>query len=349
MLAAASKPATGVLLPGRPMDREGLWRGIVSPLRPFLEEVSRSLSAQVEAFDPEVVPFARYALASQGKQLRPVLVALSGGAVGSTGGRLVEAAVIIEMVHLATLVHDDVMDEAQVRRRRPTLAANWGNEVSVLLGDCLFAQALRLAAAFPTTEVCRAVSTATKTVCSGEVLQTLRRGRVQITRTEYFKILEMKTAELFVLSCDLGATLGGGTGEERLALREYGRNLGTAYQVFDDCVDLFGLETTAGKSLGTDLAGGKLTLPILVVLERAKGADRDALQQMILDWHPHRTAQLRVLLERYDALTESLSIIHGLLVRARQSLNRLRLSEHRDGLSALADYLAQQSVALGVG
>jgi octaprenyl-diphosphate synthase len=253
------------------------------------------------------------------------------------------------MVHLATLVHDDVVDEARVRRRRPTLAANWGNEASVLLGDCLFAHALQLAAAFPTTEVCRAVSAATKTVCSGEILQTLRRHKRQLDRAEYFKILEMKTAELFSLSCDLGAAVAGGSVSDRRALREYGRKLGTAYQVFDDCLDLFGMESSAGKSLGTDLAGGKLTLPVLVVMERAKADHREELTRAVEDWHPRRMAQLRLLLDRYEALNESKRVIHGLLAEARQSLSAVAASDHREALARLTAFVAKQTEALGVG
>src|SRR5213594_4620588 len=125
-------------------------------------------------------------------------------------------AVIIEMVHLATLVHDDVMDEAEIRRRRPTLAANWGNEIAVLFGDCLFAQALKLAAGFPTPEICRAVAMATNTVCAGEILQTQHRRDFNFTREKYLKAIEMKTAELFALSCDLSACLSGTTPGARL-------------------------------------------------------------------------------------------------------------------------------------
>src|SRR5262249_32001840 len=159
------------------------------------------------------------------------LVALSAAATGKLTDQHVTVAVIVEMVHLATLVHDDVMDEAETRRRRPTLAATWGNEISVLLGDCLFAHSLRLAASFPTPDICRAVASATNTVCTGEILQTHRRLNFQFTREEYFKVLSMKTAELFALSCELGARLSGASDAVQAALRDYGMALGTAYQI----------------------------------------------------------------------------------------------------------------------
>src|SRR5581483_10543378 len=204
-------------------------------------------------------------------------------------------------------------DGASLRRGKPTLAANWGNEISVLLGDCLFAHALKLAASFPTPDICRAVAAATNTVCSGEILQTHRRLNFQFDRSEYFKILGMKTAELFALSCELGARLSGAASVEQAALREYGMDLGTAYQVYDDCVDLFGSEASVGKSLGTDLASGKLTLPILVILERAKPDEQARLKELLQQWRPHYHARVMELLVKYDGLMESRRVIGGFI------------------------------------
>lgn len=325
-----------------------LWKRIVEPVAPFLGEVSRSLAEQVQTFDGEIAPYADYALTNQGKQLRPVLVALSGGTAGRVSRELVTVAVIVEMVHLATLVHDDVMDEAGVRRRRPTLAATWGNQISVLLGDCLFAHALRLAAGFPTPDVCRAVSAATKTVCSGEILQSHRQRQFQLSRADYFKLLEMKTGELFALSCDLGGWLTGASPVERSGLRDYGLALGTAYQIYDDCLDLFGSESAAGKSLGTDLAKGKLTLPMLVAWERAGAADRHRLREWVDRWESDHLRSVVALLRAYDALAESRRTIHGFLESARRQLDVLPGSDGRAGLADLTTFLAQQTASLGV-
>ncbi|MBI3882031.1 MAG: polyprenyl synthetase family protein [Verrucomicrobia bacterium] len=322
------------------------WKHIVEPVEPFLIAVSRRLEEQVAAFDAEVAPLARYALTAQGKQLRPALVALSAGAAGRPNDSHVTAAVIVEMVHLATLVHDDIMDEARVRRQRPTLAAKWGNETAVLLGDCLFAHALKLASSFPTPEVCRAVSTATNTVCSGEILQTNRRRKFSMGRAEYFKILAMKTGELFALSCDLGAWLSGASPAERAALRAYGLALGTAYQVYDDCLDVFGSEASAGKSLGTDLTKGKLTLPVLVALERAPDDERARLEQLLAAWEPAQLPALLGSLERHGALAESREAVGQFLAVARQQLKLLPDTESRTALSELAEFLARQTAAL---
>jgi octaprenyl-diphosphate synthase len=311
------------------------WKHIVEPVEPFMDRVAHALAEQVDAFDSGIVPYARYALTNQGKQLRPALVALSGNAAGCMNDQHVTVAVIIEMVHLATLVHDDIM-------------ANWGNQISVLVGDCLFAHALKLAASFPSPEICRAVASATNTVCSGEILQTQQRRNFKLTRAEYFKILEMKTAELFALSCDLGSSLGEAGEPVRTALRNFGLAFGTAYQIYDDCLDLFGSEAAVGKSLGTDLASGKLTLPILIIFERGSSADQAQLRECVQHWEPSYYPQVLKLLETYNAQAESRDMIHYYLAESRRALSPVPDSEGKAALLALGDFLAQQTDALGV-
>jgi octaprenyl-diphosphate synthase len=239
------------------------------------------------------------------------------------------------------------MDEAEIRRGRLTLAANWGNEIAVLFGDCLFAQALKLAASFPTPEICRAVAMATNTVCSGEILQTQHRRDFEFTREQYFKILEMKTAELFALSCELGGCLSGTSPEHRSALRQFGLAFGTAYQVHDDCIDLFGSEAAAGKSLGTDLAKGKLTLPILLVWERADAKDRSRLQEQVQRWETGSIEQISELLFKYEALNASIEIVHQYLEQSRLILRELPASTGRASLLGVTEFLAHQTDSLG--
>ncbi len=344
MLAAETSAgiAPAIETPNPPL----VWKQIVGPVEPFLEAVAGRLARQVREFDPAIAPYAEYALTGQGKQLRPVLVALSANTTGQLTDTHVTAAVIIETIHLATLVHDDVMDEAEIRRGRLTLAANWGNEVAVLFGDCLFAHALQLAASFPTPEVCRAVSAATNTVCSGEIIQNQHRRNFQLSRQGYIKVLEMKTAELFALSCDLGAFVNSIPAAWRTALRQFGLAMGTAYQMYDDCVDVFGSEAVAGKSLGTDLAKGKLTLPVLLFWERAGAAERARLEQLIRKWDPGCLPEVLALLARHETLAESLEVIHQYLKQAREALRPL--PPGRDGLAGLTEYLARQADTLGV-
>ena len=324
------------------------WKEIVEPVKPFLGKVAENLVLQVEEFNPAISKYVQYALSNQGKQIRPALVALSGAAFGNPNESLLKVAVIIEMVHLATLVHDDVMDEATVRRSRPTLAANWGNEISVLVGDCLFAHALALAASFPTPDVCRAVAKATNTVCTGEILQTNQRRNFHLSREDYLKALEMKTGELFALSCELGAALGGAGKTEQRILREFGLALGTAYQLYDDCLDFFGSEKVVGKSLGTDLGTGKITLPVLIILENGSNSDRLMLQNCIESLEPNDLEKIFELLSKYDALSGTQRVVNQYIKTAQLGLGQLKQSKGVDALAALGEYLAQQSGALGV-
>jgi octaprenyl-diphosphate synthase len=346
MLAAGTKAVAAPIAEPPDATAGQLWKQIVGPVEPFLDTVALRLREQVNAFDPGLRPYAEYALNGQGKQLRPALVALTASALGKPAEAHVTLAVIIEMVHLATLVHDDVMDEAEIRRGRLTLAANWGNEVAVLFGDCLFAEALRLAASFPTPEVCRLVALATNTVCAGEILQTQHRRDFPVSQRDYFRVLEMKTAELFALSCDLSALSSGAPAAQRGALRKFGLAFGTAYQVYDDCVDLFGIESKVGKSLGTDLAKGKLTLPVLLLWQRAKVEDRVRLEGWVHDWQPGMLDRVIELLQRYDILRPCLDTVHQYLEQARACLNPLPKLTGRGNLEGATRFLAQQTEAL---
>lgn len=347
MLAADSKVVSAPPREARNTEPGQSWKEIIGPAEPFIEAVHQALARQVQAFDPQITPYADYALNGQGKHLRPALVALTANALGRADEAQVTIATIIEMVHLATLVHDDVMDEAEIRRGRLTMAANWGNDIAVLFGDCLFARALSLAASFPTPDICRAVAAATNTVCSGEILQTQHRGDFELTREQYFKVLEMKTAELFALSCDLSAFLSAARPEVRRTVRQFGLAFGTAYQVYDDCVDLFGSEAAAGKSLGTDLAKGKLTLPVLLLRERAQGADRARLKQLVENWQPESIKPMAKLLAKYETLGASVESVRTYLEQARFYLSALPASDGRTCLKGLTEYLARQTDALG--
>lgn len=221
---------------------------------------------------------ADYCIDTSGKRIRPALVFLSGwDAEGRVNHELVQAAAVVELVHLATLVHDDIMDEADLRRSRRTAARQYGPEAAVLLGDALFSHALLLAASFPTTNVCRAVSESTRRVCSGEIIQTLRRRSDAVSLADYRRVIDLKTAELFRVSCALGSELAGYAPAFCRAAAIYGRALGIAYQIYDDLADFFGEERRIGKTLGTDLLSGKVTLPLLALLERLPAGERAEL------------------------------------------------------------------------
>ena len=267
-------------------------------LAPHMAELDRFLHGQLESFEPEIRAMADYCIDTSGKRIRPALVFLSGwSGPGVVTPDLVRVAAVVELVHLATLVHDDIMDEADVRRSRRTASRAYGPTAAVLLGDALFAHALHLATQFPTTEICAAVSDSTRKVCAGEIVQTLRRGSTNITRADYQRIVDLKTAELFRVSCFLGARLAGSAPAYVDAASRFGRHLGIAYQMDDDRGDFFGDEARIGKTLGTDLASGKLTLPLLALMDRLPAAERTELTAEVTGSRPpqlaRRLAQMR--------------------------------------------------------
>jgi octaprenyl-diphosphate synthase len=244
-------------------------------ISPQMAVLDRFMRSQVECFEPEIRGMAAYCLDTTGKRLRPTMVFVSGWqGDGVVSEDLVRAAGVVEMVHLATLVHDDIMDRAEIRRSRRTAAREFGPDAAVLLGDALFSQALHVAAQFPTTEVCRLVSESTRKVCSGEIMQTLRRRDSNISLAEYRRMIDLKTAELFRVSCFLGARLSGHEAGFVAAADRFGQHLGIAYQIYDDLVDFLGEEQRIGKTLGTDLATGKLTLPLMLLLQQVSTTER---------------------------------------------------------------------------
>ncbi|HEY4247186.1 MAG TPA: polyprenyl synthetase family protein [Lacunisphaera sp.] len=253
----------------------GDFQELFERVRPQMAALDQFMRHQVECFEPEIRDMAAYCLDTTGKRLRPTMVFISGWQNdGLVSDDLVRAAGVVEMVHLATLVHDDIMDRAELRRNRRTAAREFGPDAAVLLGDALFSQALHIASQFPTTEVCRMVSESTRKVCSGEIMQTLRRRDITISLAEYRRMIDLKTAELFRVSCYLGARLSGNRDDFVRAADRFGHHLGIAYQIYDDLADFVGEERRIGKTLGTDLATGKLTLPLMLLLEQVSPAER---------------------------------------------------------------------------
>lgn len=305
------------------------------------------LEKQCEIFESGIDYCVNYVTTNQGKRLRPALAIFSsnaqdGAQVGSTNDDLVKLCAIVELVHIATLVHDDIMDEADIRRNRLTASAKWGHEISVLLGDCLFAHALTLAASYPTTYVCKRVSEATNLVCSGEILQTQRRFDLKLKEADYLKMIEMKTGTLFAVSCELGAFLAGADEKQRHKFYEFGRLLGLAYQIWDDCLDLVGTEKEIGKSLGTDLRKGKLTLPLILLLQQANPNEAQLLGSILLNEHANSQGMLGDFIKRYDTLNKSSLQAQTILEDGLKQLKDLPSNPGKNHLEQVALYLKSE-------
>lgn len=276
---------------------------------------------QVGQFEQEIREMAAYCLESSGKRLRPTLVFISGWrGDGVFNDDLVRVAGVVEMVHLATLVHDDIMDQAEIRRQRQTASRKFGADAAVLLGDALFSQALHVASQFPTTEVCRQVSASTRRVCSGEIMQTLRRRDFNVSLEEYRRMIDLKTAELFRVSCYLGAVISGCEPAFAGAADRFGHHLGIAYQIYDDLIDFVGEEKQIGKTLGTDLASGKLTLPLMLLLEKLPAHERVEAASAMREGHPPALAMSKQRMRELDVASAVVDAINDELDKALAAL-----------------------------
>jgi octaprenyl-diphosphate synthase len=308
-------------------------------INPHLYSVEERIRQQARAFDPAVEGYIAYAINSGGKRLRPALALLAGGATGKITSGHVDVAVILELIHVATLVHDDIMDGAETRREQPTVNAKWGNSLSVLLGDCLFAHALRLSTAFANNEICRIVSSAAAEVCTGEIIQTQRRFDLNLSLPDYYKIIEMKTAALFAAACELGAFTSEAGPEVIGALKTFGARLGTAYQIYDDVLDIAGDEAEVGKTLGTDLEKGKLTLPVLLLLQSSDDARRQRVRELLLHENLSGHEELTELLRTSGAMANAIEIACRMVAEARQALEPVPVNKYWTGLAAIAGHL----------
>jgi len=298
-----------------------------------LKRVEAEITAQSEQFDPAVRPYIAHAVASSGKRLRPALALLSGRAAGgSTSEDHLKLALIIELIHVATLVHDDIMDGAEMRRGLPTANAKWGNSTSVLLGDTLFAHALKLATSYDDLSISRQIASAACDVCTGEILQTQRRFDLKLQESDYYRIIEMKTAALFAVAARVGAQLSNAPEPVMDAFEAYGRKLGTAYQIYDDCLDLVGDESRAGKTLGSDVRKGKLTLPILRLLNEHANGHHPEVSKMLLSAEEADIASLARLSRETGALNDAVEVAQSMIREAIEGLQAVSQNDATDAL-----------------
>ncbi|MFL6546220.1 MAG: polyprenyl synthetase family protein [Candidatus Udaeobacter sp.] len=310
-------------------------------VQPHLDEVETRIAQQAAAFDPALEGYVVYAVGSRGKRLRPLLALLAGGASGNINSNHVDLAVIVELIHIATLVHDDVMDEAERRRAQPTANARWGNSLSVLLGDCLFAHALTLSTNFENADISRAIARTAGTVCSGEMIQTQRRFDLNLTVQDYLRIVEMKTGSLFSTAAELAVLISEAEPNVIETFKNFGIQVGTAYQIYDDCVDLAGSESATGKTLGTDLRKGKFTMPVLIFLRSASEFERERCCQLVLE---ERVEEMIALLKNgasNGALNESIDAGSDLIRDAQCTLDGIASNPYADALISLGDALCE--------
>src|SRR4051794_22310871 len=318
-------------------------RDVFAPIARDLDETERLLKATLMRPEPGVARLINHLSHYRGKRLRPALLLLTAQACGEVRPAHHLLAAVVEMIHTATLVHDDVLDNATTRRHVATVNTGWGNQASILLGDYLFTHAFHLSSTLGDVRACRIIGDATNRLCCGELHQVTERGNLELGEDAYFAIIDGKTAELTSCACRLGAMYADAADDVVENLARFGRFLGLAFQIADDLLDLVGEERSAGKSLGTDLDQQKLTLPLIRLRDTAPAAVVARLRQLLTAAGNHKRAALRPLLEESDALAYARGKAEELTRRARAELTRLAPTPCRSVLEVLCDRVVNRN------
>jgi len=314
---------------------------IFEPIRADLELVDREFGRQVES-QVELIPtIGRYIQSSGGKRVRPAVLLMASRLGGYTGDRAVVFAAAIEFIHTATLVHDDIIDESELRRGRLAVHARWGNDVTVLLGDYLYIKSMALALTHDTLDIVRVLCDVTLKMIEGEIFQLTKNGDAAITEEEHFDIIRRKTAFLFGGSAQIGGMLGRVNKEQEQALQQYGFSLGIAFQVVDDLLDFTGDLAALGKPVGADLLEGKMTLPLIHLLQqpghRAGEIVRDIIEKRAAT--NEQWDEILALLHEHRSIDYASRRAVEFAERAKKQLAIFPPSSERDALMALPDYV----------
>jgi len=301
-------------------------------------DIQKNLVSSVKS----VTQIARHIVLSGGKRLRPALCIFAGKALGYQGARLISMSTAIEFIHTATLLHDDVIDNAQLRRGRPSCNAIWDNKMSVLVGDFLYCQASSLIAMDGDLRILKCITDATASTTEGEVLEITKSRDFELSEADYFKIVEFKTAMLMACATQVGAIIAGAAPEVESSLRDFGMHLGIAFQLADDVLDYSSVEAEFGKQKGVDLKEGKITLPLLYALERCTPAEREVIRESTISAQPESFFQVLELLKKYGGLEYTLELAAARTEQARQALQVLPSGPFRDALWKITDYVTQR-------
>lgn len=315
---------------------------LYGPIRKEIEEVEEILCQEVASKYPIVDKIAQHGLGIGGKRLRPSLLLLAAKACGEINKNHLRLAAVMEMIHTATLIHDDVLDEATLRRHQSTVNAKAGNEMSVLLGDYLFSNAFYLASTSGSTYACEQIGRATNIVCEGEMRQIASRGNFQLGEEEYLDIIDAKTAELCSCCSHLGAHFSGADEPTQAALASYGRNLGIAFQIVDDLLDVVGDEQQTGKTLGTDLELEKLTLPVIRLLAVSNAEVHEQIRAASRLPAAERRVSLRRWMQSSDALQYTRQRALEYAGAARDCLVGLPNSDAREVLEGIPRFVVER-------
>jgi octaprenyl-diphosphate synthase len=317
---------------------------IFGPIREDLEAVEREFVKHIQSRVALIPEMGRYIQKSGGKRVRPAVLLMAARLTGYQGERAVLYASVVEFIHTATLVHDDIIDGADLRRGRLAVHSRWGNDITVLLGDYLYIKSMAMALTQDSLEIIRLLCDVTLRMIEGELYQLTKQGDVDITEDEHFEIIRRKTAFLFSGCAQIGGMLGGVTPDQQAALRDYGFNLGIAFQLVDDLLDYTADAAALGKPIGGDLREGKVTLPIIRLLRRG-GEEADRLIREVVRERAVTTDQWRDilrLLHEHRSTEQAYETALDYAARAKDCLSVFPASQERDALIALPDYVVSR-------
>src|SRR3954470_2537446 len=311
-------------------------------IRPQLEAVERLFHEELSSDLACVNTLVKHVSRFRGKMLRPCLVLLTGKACGELTEAHNVIATVVEMVHMATLVHDDVLDEAELRRKGATINHLRGNEAAVMLGDYLISHSYHLCSSLESQFASRLIARTTNQVCEGELLQIENRNNIDLDEQTYLKIITLKTAVLTAACCTLGATFGGADEQRVNALQTYGLSLGIAFQIQDDILDIVGDTSTVGKTLGIDIEKGKMTLPMIHFLRTAPAEHRALLRSILLSRDGDKVEKIRNLILPSESIEYARDKARALAQRAKTALAILDDSEPARVLHTMGDFVVQR-------
>ncbi|HEY0919632.1 polyprenyl synthetase family protein [Devosia sp.] len=328
--AAAAKQANGA----GALDR------LLAATQPEMERVNALILQRADSHVEMVPELARYLIEAGGKRLRPMLTIAAAMLCGKAEGAQINYAAAVEFMHNATLLHDDVVDESEMRRGRPAARMIWGNQASVLVGDFLLGQAFMMMVEAGDIEALGVLSKAATIIAEGEVFQLAKARDLSTSAADYARVIHAKTAMLFEAAAEVGAMAGGADAVSRTALRDYGRELGMAFQLVDDVLDYRGEAGAMGKNTGDDLREGKMTLPVILALEDANPAEREIVIAALTrpDVSETTLGQVVAIMNRYDTLSRTLEQAHRHVRLAREALAPLPPGEMKSLLSDIAEF-----------
>ena len=312
-------------------------------IAPDMAEVDRVIARRLDSGVPLVAEVSSYIISAGGKRLRPALLLLMAGALGSTNPFRHQLAAVVEFIHTATLLHDDVVDDSTLRRGRATANVSFGNPASVLVGDFLYSRAFQMMVECGEPRVMEILADATNVIAEGEVLQLMNMHDPDLAVEDYLQVIRFKTAKLFEASARLGAILGQADAATEEACADFGRRLGTGFQLVDDLLDYEGRSEELGKNVGDDIREGKATLPILLAMARGTAEEREMLRQAVRSGEVERLGQIIDVVRRTGAIEATRQAAEAEIEQARLNLECLPSCPAQDALLELCSRVVHRS------